>query len=169
MPSTIIKQCKTTSVEGEPWSPPDGDVKIWKVKIETPDGNRDLYSTMSQKIATVGWSGDLELYTNAKGREYIRQAPKEEVQANGSTYTGEGMAWGNALNNAVQLVSQSSKTGDDAYSLARESIEIAKILFAAKPGTAVEAETKQNIENTFGKDTVADVSEDEFSLRDIPF
>lgn len=83
MASVIIKGVKTTYVDDEPWSSPDGKVTIWKVKLETPDGERQLYSTMSKQIASEGFSGDVELYTNTKGKEYVRKAPKEEHEAAG--------------------------------------------------------------------------------------
>lgn len=83
MPSFILKDAKTVWVGEKPWSSPDGKVTIWSVKLEV-DGSREIYSTMSHKIATEGFIGDLELYTNDKGKEYVRQAPKED-QANGQS------------------------------------------------------------------------------------
>lgn len=73
----ILKNAKTVWVDDNPWQSPDGKVTIWKVKLEV-DGERELHSTMSKVLATEGWQGDVEVYTNQKGKDYVRQAPKEE-------------------------------------------------------------------------------------------
>lgn len=77
MPSMILRNAKTVWVGEKPWSSPDGKVTIWSVKLDV-DGSREIYSTMSAKIAHEDFSGDVELYTNDKGKEYVRQAPKVE-------------------------------------------------------------------------------------------
>lgn len=181
MPSVIIKQAKTTSVEGEPWSSPDGQVKIWKVKIETPDGNRDLYSTMSGKIANVGWTGDLELYTNAKGKEYIRQAPKEEVKTS-PAYDSNGAKHGNALKIASDYYFAHGVSDMNEDDFVDAVSHLAKRIFDIPvPGTAVgttetEKQTRGNtnpefnsLASTFGKDVVADVPDGDINLDGIPF
>lgn len=80
MPSVILHKMKTVWVDEDVWESPDGKVKIWNIKLEDGEGERDLYATMSKAIAEIGWSGDIELYTNQKGKEYVRQAPKEEFK-----------------------------------------------------------------------------------------
>lgn len=85
----------TTTAVKESWKSPDGKVTIWEVK--NSDGK--LEQTMSQAIATHGWSGQIEAYTNDNNKRYIRQEKKEEFKKGDS----EGMAWGNALTNAVNL------------------------------------------------------------------
>lgn len=75
----IIKNVKTVVSDDNPWSSPDGKVKIWNIKLETSEGDRLLYPTMSKAIAEYGWTGDIEVYTNAKGKDYVRQAPKEDA------------------------------------------------------------------------------------------
>lgn len=104
MASVILKGMKTVSVVGEPWSSPDGKVTIWNVKLEDPSGEQAMYSTMSKAIGQVGFSGDLELYTNAKGKDYIRQAPKEEVaEAVSPSSWHESPEKQNSINRAVAL------------------------------------------------------------------
>jgi len=102
----IFDNVKIVHVADNPWSSPDGKVTIWTIKYEY-NGERDTVNTMSKVLATEGWTGDIEIYTNDKGKEYARQAPKEQLASShgGDTY-GEGMAWGNALTNATNLVIQ---------------------------------------------------------------
>lgn len=73
----IIENAKTVWVDEEYYNIPGTEINIWKIKLEV-DGERELHSTMSKALATMGWSGDVEVYTNAKGKDYVRQAPKEE-------------------------------------------------------------------------------------------
>lgn len=73
----IYKNVKTVYVAEDPFKIPGSDLTIFTIKLEI-DGVRDLYKTMSDKVAVEGWEGDVEVYTNAKGKTYVRQAPKEE-------------------------------------------------------------------------------------------
>ena len=57
------------------WQSPDGKVTIWEVK--TTDDK--TLQTMSNAIATVGFSGEVELYTNDKGKQYLRQPQKGNI------------------------------------------------------------------------------------------
>lgn len=128
MPSVILNNMKTTWVDDDPWSSPDGKVTIWSIKLQDKTGERSMYSTMSKNIATIGWSGDIELYTNAKGKEYVRQAPKDEPAVAG------GSSWGSdspekqdsiyrsvALNNAVTLHAAMTQ-GKDAFSSVNNAV-----------------------------------------------
>ena len=74
---------KTTWVTDNAWTSPDGKVTIWKIKLEDSAGQRGDYNTMSQAIATMGWAGDIEMYTNDKGKEYVRQEHKEDAAVAG--------------------------------------------------------------------------------------
>lgn len=130
MASVIIKDVLTTSIDSD-WTSPDGKVTIWTIKLETPDGDRHLYKTMSKKIAQEGWRGDVELYTNDKGKDYIRQAPKEE-SPKGSGYD-DGQAWGNAKTNATQLVINTMESGTTLNDAVRATIAAARVLYSAKP------------------------------------
>lgn len=76
----IYKNAKTVWVAEDNFQIPGSDLTIYTIKLEI-DGSRDMYKTMSSKIAAEGWGGDIELYTNAKGKEYVRQAPKDDYQA----------------------------------------------------------------------------------------
>lgn len=80
----ILKDAKTVWVGDNPWTSPDKKVTIWTIKLEV-DGNRDTYSTMSKALASPDFSGDVEVYTNDKGKTYARQAPKEEGEPTHTT------------------------------------------------------------------------------------
>lgn len=74
---------KTTTKEAkESWKSDDGKVTIYEVVMDY-NGKPLKTQTMSKAIATVGWSGEVETYENAKGRTYIRQ-PKTEGNWGGS-------------------------------------------------------------------------------------
>lgn len=110
----ILKNAKTVYVDNKPWESPDGKVKIWTIKLEI-NGERNTHSTMSQKIATEGWTGDVEVYTNAKGKDYVRQAPKEEqgsFSGGGKREwkdTSDGQRQGMCFNNAAAYVAANSE------------------------------------------------------------
>lgn len=76
--SNILKDAKTVWVSDDVFNIPNTRLSVYNIKLEV-DGNRDTYKTMSDKIATEGWEGDIEVYTNKNGKEYVRQAPKEET------------------------------------------------------------------------------------------
>lgn len=123
-------------------------------------------------------NGSVEEKTSKNGRPYYQFKVESSYQpkSNGKSYDSDGMAWGNSLTNAVQIVAQTSKSGADAYSLARDALEIAKLFFESRPGaTAVIAETKDNLQQTFGstakpQDTVVtDISDEPINIDDIPF
>jgi len=83
----ILKNAKTVWVGDDAFNIPGTNLTIFTIKLEV-DGERELHKTMSDKIAEEGWSGDVEVYTNDKGKEYVRQAPKE------NTFTpSAGKAW----------------------------------------------------------------------------
>jgi hypothetical protein len=78
-------KAKTISEE-KVWSSPDGQRTIWKVALEA-DGKKYGMQTFSQKIATIGFEGDVETYKNQKGDTFVRQVPRENPTASGnSTY-----------------------------------------------------------------------------------
>lgn len=121
-------------------------------------------------------TGTVEEKTSKAGKPYYRFKAETNFQkSNGKGgYDSDGMAWGNSLTNAVSVVTQVTKSGDDAYSVARDALEIAKLFFEARPGaTAVQTETPR-LPVTEGStarkpDVVADVPDDEINLDDIPF
>lgn len=85
---------KTVWVDENPFQIPGTDLTIWKVKIENTDGDRELYSTMSKQIATLDFTGDIEVYENDNGKVYIRKAKKEDTpQEPGSNATTTSKAW----------------------------------------------------------------------------
>lgn len=63
---------KVTSIK-DTWKAPDGGVTIYTIVTEDA---KEL-KTMSKQIASIGWTGTVKQYTNAKGNTYIRQPQKE--------------------------------------------------------------------------------------------
>lgn len=110
----ILKNAKTVYVDDNPWNSPDGKVTIWTIKLEV-DGERNTQSTMSKAIATKGFQGDVEIYTNQKGKDYVRQAPKEDVGGNArpSDDTQDNIARSVALKAAVDLHNNGWKEESD--------------------------------------------------------
>lgn len=112
----ILKNAKTVYVDDNPWNSPDGKVTIWTIKLEV-DGERNTQSTMSKVIATEGFQGDVEIYTNAKGKDYVRQAPKEDFgeRARPSDDTQDNIARSVALKAAVDYwaIGNSANTGTE--------------------------------------------------------
>jgi len=122
-------------------------------------------------------TGSVEEKTSKAGRPYYRFKAENNFQqkSNGNKYDSDGMAWGNSLTNAVSVVTQVTKSGDDAYSVARDALEIAKLFFEARPGHTVVNETPQ-LPVTTGTTApkkpdvvVEDISDDPINLADIPF
>lgn len=120
--------------------------------------------------------GTLEEKTSKTGRPYYKFKAENNYQPKGKNgYDSDGMAWGNSLTNAVSIVTSSSKTGDDAYSQARDALEIAKLFYEARPGHSAEVVTEttkatENVNRAFGStDVVAEVPEEEIDISSIPF
>lgn len=81
MPTLQLGAAKTVWVDDKPFNIPSTDIYIWKVKLEI-NGERDTYNTMSKKLATEGFEGVVEIYTNANGKEYVRQSKAAENPSN---------------------------------------------------------------------------------------
>lgn len=148
--SEILKGFKVVAVEGEPFNIPNTQINIWKLKAEV-DGKRDIYSTMSKALATEGFMGDVEFYTNDNGKDYVRQAPKEDkIGGTSGGYQDHslGMAWGNALTNAVTTVGLVEKVGSAKLETIREKVlETAQYYFDNRPDAGVEKEVQKEVED----------------------
>lgn len=148
--SEILKKFKVISIEGEPFNIPGTQINIWKLKAEV-DGERSIYSTMSKAVATEGFMGDVELYVNDRGKEYVRQAPKEDAPSGttgGYQDHSLGMAWGNALTNAVTTVGLVDKVGSAKLETIREKVlETAQYYFDNRPDAEDKTEEKGDIED----------------------
>lgn len=98
-------RAKTTKTE-QAWQSPDGSRTIWKVVLET-DGKQYPLQTFSQKIAEVGFEGDVETYLSKKGDRFVRQVAKERNYSGGNqrsdAATQESIARAVALKAAVDL------------------------------------------------------------------
>lgn len=125
----ILRNAKTVYVDDKPWSSPDGKVTIWTIKLEV-DGERNTQSTMSKAIATEGFQGDVEIYTNQKGKDYVRQAPKEDFGSNARTPddTQDNIARSVALKAAVDF---GAATVNDKFTPTEEQILVTADKFLA--------------------------------------
>lgn len=54
------------------WQSPDGQKTIWAVTLDA-DGTKYQLQTFSEKIAAIGFEGDVESYTNARGDRFVKQ------------------------------------------------------------------------------------------------
>lgn len=164
----ILKNVKTTYVAPDPWTSPDGKVTIWLIKFEH-DGKVDTINTMSKVLAQEGWTGDMEIYTNTKGKDYARQAPKEEPTSNsggggGHNDMSEGMAWGNALTNATNLVIAFGPKDSNVGQATEWTLKAAEMLVEGRPDNKPEEKPEQSIVDSFGS-----FEENVIQVEDIPF
>lgn len=86
-----ILKVETKSAE-KVWSSPDGQRTIYKLTLDY-EGKPVGAKTYSQTIATVGWSGEAEIYEK-EGRNgteaFVRQLPKEGGYSSGSQAASRG-------------------------------------------------------------------------------
>lgn len=64
-------KAKTLSAQQE-WQSPDGQKTIWAVMLES-EGKQYALKTFSEKIAVVGFEGDVESYQNQRGERFVKQ------------------------------------------------------------------------------------------------
>lgn len=157
MPSIELLNAKTVWV-GEPYQVPGTDIRIWKIKLEI-NGQRDTYSTMSQAVATDGFAGDLELYTNDKGKEYVRQLKKPDspgvAQGHGDQFT---MYLSYAKDLVVALQESSGFDKELFKTLLSATIKGGKALYNARPGATEAPDIKPS-----GSSVSAENSQDPFA------
>ena len=103
--SEIIKKAKTTWVDDNPFQIPNGPT-IWTIKLVHDNDEPEIYKTMSKALAVKDFEGDVEVYTNDKGKTYVRQAPKEENTPGTAQFDEkqESISRSVALNNAVTFI-----------------------------------------------------------------
>lgn len=122
----------TTDASKLAWQSPDGKVKIYEVKSKTGK----LEQTMSKAIAEHGWTGQIEAYVNDKGKRYIRQ--QKAIEGSRSDDSREnGMAWGNSLTNAANLVGIYKFGSDDKdldAHVQERVIKMATYFYENRPG-----------------------------------
>lgn len=77
-------QVKTIDSE-QIWQSPDGNKKIWSVKLSTPDGKDYQLKTYSQAIAGPNFTGEVYSYLDKRGERFVRQATKAPAEAGSRT------------------------------------------------------------------------------------
>jgi len=99
------------------WQSPDGEKKIWSVKLETPEGKDYQLKTYSGAIANPNFSGEVYSYLDKRGERFVRRAAKTPAQPGKSSYTRDDDAikaqW--AIGQAINLASV--KMDKDAITL----------------------------------------------------
>ena len=73
-------QVKTIDSE-QVWQSPDGEKKIWSVKLETPEGKDYQLKTYSEAIAKPNFNGEVYSYLDKRGERFVRQATKAPAEA----------------------------------------------------------------------------------------
>jgi hypothetical protein len=61
------------------WQSPDASKKIWEVTLRAENGENYKLKTYSRKISELGFTGELQSYTNRLGDRFVRQ--KKQPQA----------------------------------------------------------------------------------------
>jgi hypothetical protein len=173
----ILKNAKTVYVDENPWHSPDGKVTIWTIKLEH-EGTRDTFSTMSSALAKEGFNGDVEIYTNDKGKTYARQAPKEEQEpAPGAPAQkrdwqprdDDGIRAQWAIRTAVQMYSNWNKERPEY-----DDVEAAAKKFFAMVDRVKHVEQPKMIDANMSADDIRDIvvpfdENEPINLNDIPF
>ena len=115
----ILKGAKTTWVDDSPFVIPNGPT-IWTIKLVQSGQEPEIYKTMSKALAVNGFLGDVEVYTNDKGKTYVRQAPKEENTPGTASFDDkqESIARQSALKSAVTFLAGGKGTTLDVLEAA---------------------------------------------------
>jgi hypothetical protein len=99
-------QVKTIDSE-QIWQSPDGEKKIWSVKLETPEGKDYQLKTYSPAVAQANFNGEVYSYLDKRGERFVRQATKTPAEAGKSGYSRDDDAiraqW--AIGQAINLAS----------------------------------------------------------------
>lgn len=67
-------QVKTINAE-QVWASSDGQRTIWEVTLRASDGKEYRLKTYSNKIAQMGFEGEVRSYVNPRGERFVRQVP----------------------------------------------------------------------------------------------
>lgn len=67
-------QVKTINAE-QVWTSGDGQRTIWEVTLRATDGKEYRLKTYSNKIAQMGFEGEVRSYVNPRGERFVRQVP----------------------------------------------------------------------------------------------
>jgi len=180
----IINNAKVTWVADDPFKIPNSNLTIYAIRLDH-NGQSEVYKTMSDKLAEEGWTGDVEVYTNDKGKTYVRQAPKEnDFVAKSKTFqpkdeksitlglvfktfaSTEGMLpskpehWNYIEKATVKLLEIGKKLNAVAEPVAESGYETAK-----KQVEQIKQRTNSPVDQ-YGN---ADVEDEPFNLDEIPF
>lgn len=118
------------------WQSPDGVKTIWEISLEADNQTYQL-KTYSEKIASVGFEGDVETYVNNRGDRFVRQIAQKQTANQRDDYAIRAQ-W--AIGQAIALASATM----DKKAITLPVIEAyAKDLFATVSRVKGEALTPQ--------------------------
>lgn len=81
---------KTTKSE-QVWKSPDGQKTIWNVVLVS-DGKEYPLKTFSEKVAEVGFEGEVESFVNQRGDRFVKQVNKNDGHHGGGNNAGRAKA-----------------------------------------------------------------------------
>lgn len=177
----ILKNATVQSTENI-WNSPDGQRKMFKVRIQLETGQVAEAKSWSERLVP-GFKGDLETYEKEgkMGMEtFVKQAPKE------GGYSGGGRQFGTtgkapsdpftmylsyAKDIAVAMLANGGELKPDVYeAILQQVLNGGNTLYEGRPGAeSVEKESKLFPEPSFKSDPVHEVTDEPINLNDIPF
>lgn len=96
-------QVKTINSE-QVWQSSDGQRTIWEVTLKGDDGREYRLKTYSNKIAQLGFDGEVRSYVNPRGERFVRQVPSAKPSFNsGRDDSAIRAQW--AIGQAINLAS----------------------------------------------------------------
>ena len=148
---------KTTQSE-QVWQAPDGKKTIWKVTLEA-DGKQYPVQTFSEKIAQVGFNGDVESYKSARGDTFVKQVAKQQGGGYGGGKPAQPRADAAikaqfAIKAAIQYAATQGMgtSTEDVEGYAREFFLMVERVKATATDSPVQAQQKQM--GTYAQDTI---------------
>jgi hypothetical protein len=84
------------------WQSSDGQRTIWEVTLKADDGKEYKLKTYSNKIAQLGYEGEVRSYLNPRGERFVRQVPATKPSFQRDDYAIRAQ-W--AIGQAINLAS----------------------------------------------------------------
>jgi hypothetical protein len=85
------------------WQSSDGQRTIWEVTLKADDGKEYRLKTYSNKIAQMGFDGEVRSYVNPRGERFVRQVPTNTKPSFGRDDSAIRAQW--AIGQAINLAS----------------------------------------------------------------
>ena len=95
-------QVRTINTE-QVWQSSDGQRTIWEVTLKAKDNKEYRLKTYSDKIAQMGFEGEVRSYVNPRGERFVRQVPVAAKASFGRDDNAIRAQW--AIGQAINLAS----------------------------------------------------------------